>query len=88
MAAEERLDFRADLRRLDARRVLADLVRRFDRELLMRRRLEVVGDFFLVTRETPIGAIIAHGSKVDSNRFTIHKSLLSGLQLDLQPLHT
>jgi len=88
VAAEERLDFRADLRRLDARRDLADLVRRFDRELLMRRRLEVVGDFFLVTRETPIGAIIAHGSKVDSNRFTIHKSLLSGLQLDLQPLHT
>jgi len=57
--AEERLDFRADLLRLDARRDLVDLVRRFDRELLMRRRLEVVGDFFLVTRETPIGAIIA-----------------------------
>jgi len=77
--AEDPLDLRVDLRRLDARRGLVDLVRRFDREVLLRRRLEVVGDFFLATRETPIGAIIAHGSKVDNNRFTIHKSLLSGL---------
>ena len=56
---EERLDLRVDLRRLDTRRDLVDLVRRFDREVLLRRRLEVVGDFFLATRETPIGAIIA-----------------------------
>ena len=59
---EERLDLRVDLRRLDARRDLVDLVRRFDREVLLRRRLEVVGDFFLATRETPIGAIIAQRS--------------------------
>ena len=57
--AEDPLDLRVDLRRLDARRDWVDLVRRFDREGLMRRRLEVVGDFFLVTRETPIVAIIA-----------------------------
>ena len=56
---EERPDLRVDLRRLDARRDLVDVVRRLDRELLLRRRLEVVGDFFLATRETPIGAIIA-----------------------------
>jgi len=67
--AEDPLDLRVDLRRLDARRDLVDLVRRFDREVLMRRRLEVVGDFFLATRETPIGAIIAqrplcHGPKM------------------------
>ena len=59
---EERLVLRVDLRRLDARRALVDLVRRFDREVLLRRRLEIVGDFFLVTRETPIGAIIAQRS--------------------------
>jgi len=71
--AEDALDLRVDLRRLDARRDLVDLVRRFDREALMRRRLEVVGDFFLATRETPIGAIIAQwpfcqGSKMPAGR--------------------
>ena len=40
--AEDPLDLRVDLRRLDARRDLVDLVRRFDREVLLRRLFEVV----------------------------------------------
>jgi hypothetical protein len=58
-AGVEREVFRVDFRRDGARVDLGDLVRLFDDELLARRRREVGEVFFLTTRYSPIGAIIA-----------------------------
>ena len=58
-AGVEREVFRVDFRRDGARVDLGDLVRLFDDELLARRRREVGEVFFLATRDSPIGAIIA-----------------------------